>query len=238
MQDREQNIADGRAVLEDELGRLSLRGLDLDTLAAKVNYGSANDMYAAIGAGDLKPAQVVKVAQKVLEPTEQQLDFRFTRGRNSKADRDPEIQIQGVGNLKTSIAQCCSPVPGDPIVGYITVGRGVTVHRDDCMNLLQLREQEASRIIEVDWGPAPEARYPVTIEIEAYDRSGLLNDVTSVLANRKLNVVSMQTQSHNDTHTASMTLTVEIGDIDQLSRLLASIRQLPNVMDVYRHREA
>ena len=238
MQDREQNIADGKAVLEDELGRLSLRDLDLDALAGKVNYSSANDMYAAIGAGDLKPAQVVKAAQRILEPADRQLDFRFSRGRSDRAKKDPDIHIQGVGNLKTTIAQCCSPVPGDPIVGYITVGRGVTVHRDDCMNLLQLREREASRIIEVDWGPEPEARYPVTIDIEAYDRAGLLNDITSVLANRKLNVLSMQTESHSDSHMANMTLTVEIGDIDQLSRLLASIRQLPNVMDVHRHREA
>ena len=238
MQDREQNIADGKAVLEDELGRLSLRDLDLDALARKVNYSSASDMYAAIGAGDLKPAQAVKAAQRVLEPADRQLDFRFARGRSDKAKKDPDIHIQGVGNLKTTIAQCCSPVPGDPIIGYITVGRGVTVHRDDCMNLLQLREQEASRIIEVDWGLEPEARYPVTIDIEAYDRAGLLNDITSVLANRKLNVLSMQTQSHSDSHMANMTLTVEIGDIDQLSRLLASIRQLPNVMDVHRHREA
>lgn len=238
MQDREQNIADGRAVLEDELGRLSLRDLDPDVLAQKVNCSFANDMYAAIGAGDLKPAQVAKAAQRILEPSERQLDLRLTRRRSDKERKDPDIHIQGVGNLKTVIAQCCSPVPGDAIVGYISVGRGVTVHRDDCTNLVQLRQKEASRIIDVDWGAEPEARYPVTVEVEAHDRAGLLNDITSVLANRKLNVLSMQTETYSDSLTASTTLTVEISDIDQLSRLLASIRQLPNVIDVYRHREA
>ncbi|XOZ33746.1 GTP diphosphokinase [Halomonadaceae bacterium KBTZ08] len=238
MQDREQNIADGKAVLEDELGRLSLRDLDPDVLAQKVNYSSATDMYAAIGAGDLKPAQVVKAAQRILEPSDRQLDLRLTRRRSEKDRKDPDIHIEGVGNLKTVIAQCCTPVPGDAIVGYISVGRGVTVHRDDCTNLVQLRQKEASRIIDVDWGAEPEARYPVTVEVEAYDRAGLLNDITSVLANRKLNVLSMQTETYSESLTASTTLTVEISDIDQLSRLLASIRQLPNVIDVYRHREA
>jgi len=238
MQDREQNIADGRLVLEDELGRLSLRDLNLDDLARKVNYQSADDMFAAVGAGDLKPVQVVNVAQQILEPRDRQLDLRLPRLRGRSENRgDPDVRIQGVGNLKTQIARCCSPVPGDPIVGYITVGRGVSIHRDDCMNLLQLREQEANRIIEVDWGEDAETRYPVDIEIEAYDREGLLRDITSVLASRKTNVLSMQTQSDVDSHTATIALTVEISNIEQLSQLLAKIRQLSNVMDVHRRRD-
>ena len=238
-QDREQNVADGRLVLEDELGRLSLRDLDLDELARKVNYRRADDLFAAVGAGDMKPSQVVNAAYRLQEPHERQLDFKFSRMKTRPSrDRDPDIRIQGVGNLKTSIARCCAPVPGDLIVGYITVGRGVTIHRDDCMNLLQLREHESNRIIEVDWGEEAESGYPVDIVVEAHDRAGLLNDVTGVLASYRINVLSLRTDSDVQTHSASIYLTVEISNVDQLSRLLARVRQLSNVMDARRKRDS
>lgn len=239
MQDREQNISDGRLVLEDELGRLSLGDLDLDSLARKVKHNSVSDMFAAVGAGALKPAQVINAAYQLREPRERQLDLRLPRARSrSRGATDPEVRIQGVGNLKTTIARCCAPVPGDPIVGYITVGRGVTIHRDDCMNLLQLREREGNRIIEVDWGEEPESGYPVAIEIEAYDRAGLLRDITAVLANRKANVLSMQTDFDPQAHKANIHLRVEISNVEQLSQLLAKLRQLSNVMDAWRRRDS
>lgn len=236
MQDREQNIADGRAVIEDELGRLSLRDLRPDELAGKVNYQSADDMFAAVGAGDLKPAQVVRAAQRVIEPKEQQLDLQLPKRRVGAYSGDSDIYIEGVGDLKTQIARCCSPVPGDPIAGYITLGRGVSIHRQDCMNLLQLQGSEASRVIQVEWGERPASAYPVDVEVQAYDRAGLLRDITSILANRKINVLSMNTRSNTNDHSATIALTLEIADIDQLSRLLAAIRQLPNVLEVRRLR--
>jgi len=236
MQDREQNIADGRAVIEDELGRLSLRDLASDELARKVNYHSASDMFAAVGAGDLKPAQVVKAAQQLIEPREKQLDLQLPQRRVGAYSGDSDIFIEGVGNLKTQIARCCAPVPGDPIAGYITQGRGVTIHRQDCMNLLQLQESERSRVIQVAWGECPDSHYPVDVEVQAYDRAGLLRDITSILANRRINVLSMNTRSNTSEHSATIALTVEISDIDQLSRLLATIRQLPNVLEAKRVR--
>jgi len=236
MQDREQNIADGRAVLEDEFGRLSLGDLHIGDLAKRVNYHSADDMYAAVGAGDLKPSQVINAAQQLSEPSDRQLDLKLPLRRRKATAGEPEIYIEGVGKLKTSIARCCNPLPGDPIVGYVTLGRGVSVHREDCLNLLQLRDNESSRIIQVSWGEKPEQRYPVAVDIEAYDRSGLLRDITMILANHKTNVLAMNTQSDTSDHMAHIDITMEVRDIDELAKLLARIRQLPNVLEVKRRR--
>ncbi|MBD3657333.1 MULTISPECIES: GTP diphosphokinase [Marinobacter] len=235
-QDRGRNIIDGRAILEDEFKRLSLHDVDLNDLAVKVNYPAAEDMFAAVGAGDLRPTHVAHVAQQMLEPRTQQLDLKLGARRNKTYDTESDIQILGVGKLKTQVAKCCKPLPGDPIGGYITVGRGVTVHRQDCLTFLNLREFEPNRIIEVNWGGRQESVYPVDIEIEAYDRSGLLRDITQVLTSSKSNVLSLHTQSNRDDNTATMTVTVEISSLEQLARLLAQIRNLPNIIDVRRKR--
>ncbi|PAV27176.1 GTP pyrophosphokinase [Tamilnaduibacter salinus] len=234
-QNRDDNIADGRAILDDEFTRLSIDDVPLDRLAQRVNYKTADDMFAAIGAGDLRPTHVANMAQELVEPRSRQLDLRLS----AKAERygtDSDIRIEGVGNLKTQVAKCCKPLPGDPIVGWITVGRGVTVHRQDCMTFLHQRDHEPNRVIEVSWGGHPEAVYPVDVEIEAYDRSGLLRDITTVLASSRSNVLALNTRTNPDDHTATMTVTMEIRSLEQLARLLAQIRNLPNVLDVRRKR--
>ena len=235
-QNREQNIVDGRAILGDEFKRLSLYELDLDALARKVNYPAADDMFAAIGAGDLRPAHVANVAQQMLEPKAEQLDLTLTSKPGKPYDTESDVQIRGVGKLKTQVAKCCKPLPGDPIGGYITVGRGVTVHCQDCITFLNLKELEPNRIIEVNWGGQPVAVYPVDIEIEAYDRSGLLRDITQVLSSSRSDVLAMNTISNKDESTATMTVTLEISSLEQLGRLLAQIRNLPNIIDVRRRR--
>lgn len=236
LQDRDQNIVDGRAILEDEFRRLSLYDTDLNELARKVNHQSAEDMFASIGAGDLRPTHVANVAQQMMEPREQQLHLRLHGNRKGQYDTESDVQIRGVGKLKTQVARCCKPLPGDPIGGYITVGRGVTVHRQDCLTFLHHREYEPSRIIEVSWGGRPEAVYPVDIEIEAYDRHGLLRDITQVLTMSRSNVLSLHTHSNTDDNTATMQVAVEISSLEQLARLLAQIRNLPNIIDVRRKR--
>ncbi|TBW57871.1 GTP diphosphokinase [Marinobacter halodurans] len=235
-QDRERNVVDGRAILEDEFKRLSIYEVDLTQLAQKVNYQTADDMFAAVGAGDLRPTHVANIAQQLVEPRRQQLDLKLQGTRHQTYDADSDIQIQGVGKLKTQVAKCCKPLPGDPIGGYITVGRGVTVHRQDCLTFLHLREYEPNRIIEVDWGGRQEAVYPVDIEIEAYDRSGLLRDITTILASSRTNVLALNTLSNKDDNSATMTVTVEISSLEQLAKLLAQIRNLPNIMGVHRKR--
>ncbi|NMT64171.1 GTP diphosphokinase [Marinobacter orientalis] len=235
-QDRDRNITDGRAILEDEFRRLSLFGVDFDELAGKVNYQEADDMFAAVGAGDLRPTHVANIAQQMLEPKSEQLNLKLSGLRRQPYDTEADIQIRGVGKLKTQVAKCCKPLPGDPIGGYITVGRGVTVHRQDCITFLNLREKEPNRIIEVSWGGRPVAVYPVDIEIDAYDRSGLLRDITQVLSSSKSDVLSLNTRSNKDENTATMIVTVEISSLDQLAKLLAQIRNLPNIIEVRRKR--
>lgn len=235
-QNRDRNIADGRAIIEDEFKRLSIYDVDLDQLAIKVNLRNAEDMFAAVGAGDLRPTHVANLAQQLLEPRTEQLDLKLTARRKKEYDTESDIQIQGVGKLKTQVAKCCKPLPGDPIGGYITVGRGVTVHRQDCLTFLHLREYEPNRIIEVNWGGKPEAVYPVDIEIEAYDRSGLLRDITQVLSSSRSNVLALNTTSNTDDNSATIVVTVEISSLEQLARLLAQIRNLPNILEVRRKR--
>ncbi|APU29869.1 GTP diphosphokinase [Ectopseudomonas alcaliphila JAB1] len=238
LQDRDQNVAAGKQLLERELARLALVGADFDKLAEKANLKTAEDLFAALGAGDVRLAHAVNLAQQLLEPERgnEQLELIPRKAQGFKPGKRGDIQIQGVGNLLTQMAGCCQPLPGDPIVGYITLGRGVTIHRQDCPTALQQTAREPERMIQVSWGPVPVQTYPVEIVIKAYDRSGLLRDVTQVLLNEKLNVLAVNTRSNKEDNTASMSITVEIPGLDALGRLLARIGQLPNIIEARRHR--
>ncbi|MDD0842484.1 GTP diphosphokinase [Pseudomonas sp. Gutcm_11s] len=238
LQDREQNVAAGKAMLERDLARLALPVVDFAKLAEKCNLRTAEDMYAALGAGDLRLAHAVNLAQQLVEPERgtEQLELIPRRTQSMRPGRRGDIQIEGVGNLLTQMAGCCQPLPGDPIVGYITQGRGVSIHRQDCASVLQLAGREPERIIQVSWGPVPVQTYPVDIVIKAYDRSGLLRDVSQVLLNDRINVLAVNTRSNKEDNTASMLLTIEIPGLDSLSRLLARISQLPNIIEVRRNR--
>ncbi|MGP9567620.1 GTP diphosphokinase [Halomonas sp. AOP5-B2-8] len=240
-QARDQNLDEGRALFDREMRRLDVEDLDLPRLAKAVNYLNAEDMYAAIGAGDLRIGQVLHQAQQLFGETDdqEQLDRLLAKPKrqSSKATKS-DITVLGVGNLKTSMANCCRPVPGEPIVGFITQGRGVTVHRQDCSNILQLRLDEPQRIIEVEWGERAQTRYPVTIEIQAWDRSGLLRDVTSLLGNEKVNVLAVNTLTNIDESIARLRITLEVDGLESLGRLFSRIQQLPNVTEVRRLRNA
>lgn len=237
LQDRDQNIAAGKAMLERELSRVALPSIDSEALAARLNVKTAEDMFAALGAGDLRLLHVVHQGQQLVEPERSVEQLELIQHRPSRLSAGQgDVQIQGVGNLLTQMAGCCHPLPGDPIVGYITQGRGVTIHRQDCSNALQLSTREPERMIQVSWGPEPDHTYPVDIQIRAYDRSGLLRDVTQVLHNERINVLAVNTLSERESNTASMLLTVEIPNLDALGRMLTRISQLPNIMDARRSR--
>lgn len=240
-QARDQNLDEGRALFDREMRRLDVEGLDLPKLAKAVNYLTAEDMYAAIGAGDLRIGQVLHQAQQLFGETDDQEQLNRLlakpKRQSSKATKS-DITVLGVGNLKTSMANCCRPVPGEPIIGFITQGRGVTIHRQDCSNILQLRLDEPQRIIEVEWGERAQTRYPVTIEIQAWDRSGLLRDVTGLLGNEKVNVLAVNTLTDTDEGIARLRITLEVDGLESLGRLFSRIQQLPNVTEVRRLRNA
>ncbi|MDX1803105.1 MAG: GTP diphosphokinase [Alcanivorax sp.] len=234
-QDRDVHISQGRSILEREMSRLAMDKVDLDALAPQLNLKSGDDVLAALGAGDLRPGHVMNQAQ-ALQPDSPQQELDFVPAR-PKASTSGDITIQGVGNLLTHMAGCCQPVPGDPVMGFITHGRGVTVHRADCPQLLAMQGEDPNRVIEVSWGEADRITYPVDIFLRAWDRQGLLRDVIAVLANEKVNVTAVHTQSHQDDNTATMLLTLEIASLGNLGKVLAKMDQLKGVLEVRRYKK-
>lgn len=232
-QAREQNIADGRAILDKELKRLAIGELNFEELLRDLKQKELDDLYASVGSGNISVSQVLRAATKLLAPeAPEQTEINFSNP--SKATTGNDVYIDGVGNLLTNIAHCCNPLPGDEITGYITLNRGVSIHRKDCRNLLQLATDEPERIIQVDWGEAPQQTYTVEVIIEAIDRSGLLRDVTAILDAAHINVTAMQTLSDKGQHTVDMVITIEIRDFAHLSHILSRFNQLPNIASARR----
>jgi GTP pyrophosphokinase len=243
MQDKDKNEEAGRQIVEKEFKRLAIdmREVDMNRIAEEVNYKLAEDVFAALGAGDIRLSQILNAAQRQVDHVEhdEQLDLGLpsvSYAGKQTSQKDHGVRILGVGNLLTSMASCCKPVPGDPIVGFITQGRGVSIHREDCSNLLALRDNEPERIVAVDWGDEGETTYPVDISIEAYDRSGLLRDVMMVMANENLNILSANTLTDKNSNIARLSLTVEISRLELLGKIMDKINQVPNVVDVHRQR--
>lgn len=235
-QDREQHIAIGRAIIEREFDRLSLTSLDYKTVASKLGFQTVDDLFATVGAGDQGVGQVVHAAQKLVDiPDARQFELLPPGVPAVAQPARSGFRFSGVGNLLTTVAQCCMPLPGDPILGYVTIGRGVSVHRQDCPNLLQLQATEPQRIIQVDWGDDRTA-YPVDIEIEAFDRPGLLRDITTLLANERVNLLGTHTWSDRERNVATLQITLEATDLDSLGALLVKISRLPNIIRVARRR--
>ncbi len=232
-QAKEDNVLAGRYLLEKEFKRLGLTSIDYKTIASGLNCSTVDDMYAAVGSGDLSSMQVIKTAHALLgrETPKQPVLQTVSPSQNDGAG---DITISGVGNLLTHVAGCCKPLPGEAIVGYITVGRGVSIHRQDCKKLLHLQAVEPERIVEVSWAGRKTETYPVDIEIEAYDRQGLLRDITFMLSNEHINVISMSTDTDVKSHMASMRLRVEVPGLAELANLFAKLNGLPNVANVRR----
>ncbi len=233
-QDRSTHIEQGKRILERERSRLALGKVDLEELAPHFNLRAGEDVLAALGAGDLRPAQLVNHLQGELRPDVEQRQLELDTGK-ARPD-EPDITIEGVGDLATQIAFCCKPVPGEPVMGYITHGRGVTVHEANCPNLLAMQSRDPDRVIEVAWGDADRITYPVDIFVRAWDRPGILRDLLSELANEKVNVTAAHTQSYPRDNTATMLLTIEITSLGNLGKILARMDQLPSVLEVRRYK--
>ncbi|WP_429886657.1 ACT domain-containing protein, partial [Geoalkalibacter halelectricus] len=148
----------------------------------------------------------------------------------------PDLYIHGVGNLMTSIAGCCQPLPGEPILGYVTSGRGVSIHREDCAKLLRLRAREPQRILQVSWGGEPKGVYPVAVTVEAYDRAGLLRDISTAIDREGINIAAINSRfrDYHGERIFVMDLDLEVTGLDPLSRLLAKLQQVPNIIEVRR----
>ena len=231
-QDYSKNLEEGKLLFDKELHRLGLHEPDYNRLLGRYNFTKREDLYAAIGRGDLTIAMVIGGLKEIESPPKKRLQhIPFIK---PKSDAQGDIRIMGVGDLLTKMANCCKPVPFDSICGYITRGQGVTVHRVECPNLLRLKSLEKERIIEVSWGNSADSMYIVDITVRAYDRSGLLHDITAILLNADVNVLSMNTQTDKKSHVALMKVTLEVHDMSQLSTVFTKIEHLPNVLEVSR----
>ncbi|MDH7489250.1 MAG: GTP diphosphokinase [Anaerolineae bacterium] len=235
-QDHAENIAQGRAIVERELKRLGLEDVNLEQLGRALQYDKVDDFFAAVGYGDVSiqnlTTKALEIEREAAAELATELPLPPTTPSRPPTVSTSEVTVTGVGNLLTTLAKCCNPLPGDDIVGYITRGRGVTIHRRDCPNLLARTDRE--RLIQVDWGVAKRQTYPVKIEVSAYDRGGLLRDIAAVVADEKASMSAVNARTDKRDNTAIFTATLEIEDIDQLSRILTRIYRLPNVLEVRR----
>src|SRR5260221_2657400 len=231
-QERDENIVHGRESLDRELRRLartSSAALGQDKLievAHQYNHDSLDDFLAAIGYGAISPQSVV-MRLGVVDDTQLTLP---TVAPPAPA-RTGGVRVKGVGDLLVRFGRCCHPIPGDPIVGFITRGKGVTVHLRSCPTVLN--EREVGRLIEVEWDAAPAQTYPIAIRVEAYDRTGLLSDITQVVAEAKANILAADLSVGPD-HAALVRATLQVASVSQLARVLARIEQLKDVVNVTR----
>ncbi len=228
----------GRELLDRELHRLGLEDVNLEELAGRSRFPRLPEFLAAIGRGDITGGQIAGLLRDRLLPAEPGGGEALLRGRRGSASKSTrpqdDVSIYGVGNLMTRIAQCCQPTPGDAILGFITRGEGVTIHRADCPNIQRLQETAAERIIDVSWSARTARLYPVDIIVEAYDRRGLIRDISSLLNNEGINVTAVNTRTDPNDQVARMVITVEVGDVDQLSRIMQRMAGLRNIRDVHR----
>jgi GTP pyrophosphokinase len=226
-QQRHENIARGRELLEKELKRMSLENVSLDEVASTFRYEKLDDFLAAIGYGDIHPHQVaMKLATELHQEEEPTIPSIAPAPQPVRG-----IRVLGVGDLLTRLARCCNPVPGDEIVGYITRGKGVTVHRADCSSVA--REEERERLVGVDWGKTDEQKFPVTVRVECWDREGLVRDVAAVVADEKVSMSAVSAVVHKD-QTATVWCTLEVTGLDKLSRILNRIEAMRDVYEVVR----
>jgi len=222
-QERTENIERGRQLLEKELRHLGI-AIERGELAELFNFDNPDDFLAAIGYGGITTHQIALKLAAQHEPPEVAVEVTPPKPVPSA------VQVLGVGNLVTHLAQCCHPVPGDRIIGYITRSRGVTIHRQDCYNVLH--EDEEDRLVPVEWGKT-DSLYPVKIQVEAWDRVGLMRDITTIVAEEKVNIASVNLINHDD-RTISTLLTLGTEGLAQLSRLLKKIDAVRGVISITR----
>jgi GTP pyrophosphokinase len=233
-QQHEATVAQGRALVERELARLGQTALKLDAVAAKAGFDKTEDFFAAFARDDINSKQVQTAIHAVAQPAAAPVaEAQEVATRQSKAaGAGSGILVVGVDRLLTGLARCCKPAPPDPIVGFVTRGKGVTIHRAACSNVARMRAAQPERLINADWGAPRDEVFPVDILVEAMDRQGLLRDISEVLSREKINVTSANTMTRN-MH-SRMAFTIEVRSLDALKRALALVRDVNGVLSAGR----
>lgn len=242
-QDRDKNIVAGRQILDNELNQLDISLKEAEKLLLpRYNVGTLDELLAAIGGGDIRLNQMVNFLQaKLNKPSAEEEDREALRQLTQKTHtpqrsgkESGRVVVEGVGNLMHHIARCCQPIPGDDIVGFITQGRGISIHRADCDQLAELMSHAPERIVDAVWGESYSSGYSLVVRVTANDRSGLLRDITTILANEKVNVLGVSSRSDTRKQLATIDMDIEIYNQQVLGRVLARLNQVPDIIDARR----
>ena len=229
----EENVAQGRVQLDKEMHRLGVTSINQEKIAQRLHFHKLEELLAAIGRGDVTPRHIAVAIQDEM-PAKAEASVKPLLAKPSTTPASASgILIEGVGNLMTKMAKCCKPAPPDEIVGYVTRDRGVTIHRQDCAAMLRMPEGRRERVLSAQWGGKKNASFAVDVEVIAYDRQGLLRDISDLFAKEKINVTRVNSLSK--LNQANMQFSIEIADLEQLSRLLGLLHQVPNVISAKRY---
>jgi len=239
----DENLRAGKEAIESEAKRMGLTPSELTAeltpVIARFSLPGADDLYAAVGSGDLNVAQVVSAlsrfrSERALPQAEDLVSKAPVRQRSQAGRAADDVIIEGVGNLVATIAKCCQPVPGDSVAGYVTRGRGVTIHRDDCRQVLRWRRENNPRLLQVRWGEEPQTTYSAQLSLMAFNRRDLIRDISNTLAASEALVTDISSRLDELSDEVSIRLKVRVRDYDQLSELLARLGSVPNVFEARR----
>jgi GTP pyrophosphokinase len=229
-QDRDQNLEHGKMLIDKEFKRLGIGQIDLLEFLDYFHVRSVEDLYVGIGTGDIPIGRLVNRIAETQNPPESET-LELVPSIPSRAKPGDTVIVMGLKGLATTMARCCSPMPGDEIIGYITRGRGATIHRSDCPNILRVTDKE--RLVKVDWG-TEEKTFPIPLQIKAYDRQGLMTDISNIISSEPVRLIDLSL--NNRQNLVVINLVLEISGISQLSRLLVRLENLPNVIQAIRVR--
>jgi GTP pyrophosphokinase len=253
-QDVTDNRSAGRAIAERELTRISARPVSerstpagkggertaattyrpelFSALVRELQARDADHLYQSLGEGEITVTQLLQAAERLLQPPQPQHPIR--PNRPARGRRGSPVEIEGVGDLPTTLARCCAPLRPQPITAYVTLGRGVTIHRSDCPSLNRMRSVKPERVLNVEWTSAESAALRVQIAVSAYDRRGLVRDVTDILALERVSIEAMTTTTDREAGKAFISLTFSVTDLEQLARVLRRLSAVPNVIHARR----
>ncbi|HEY8053198.1 MAG TPA: bifunctional (p)ppGpp synthetase/guanosine-3',5'-bis(diphosphate) 3'-pyrophosphohydrolase [Steroidobacteraceae bacterium] len=224
----------GRGIAERELARIGARPEQLSALAQELKARDTEHLYQLLGEGEVTVTQLMHAAARLFQPPERPI-VRAARAAPARRRSSP-VEIEGVGDLPITLARCCAPLRPQPIVGYVTLGRGVTVHRSDCASFKRMSALKPDRVLQVDWTATHTDALAAELAVSAYDRRGLLRDLSDVLAVERLNIDAVTSKTDRDTGVADFLLTVAVNDLEQLARVLRRLGSVPNVIEARRKR--
>ncbi|HEY5655469.1 MAG TPA: bifunctional (p)ppGpp synthetase/guanosine-3',5'-bis(diphosphate) 3'-pyrophosphohydrolase [Woeseiaceae bacterium] len=231
-QDKDQNRRQGKEIVERELARLAIKDLAAAEIARQLKFADADELFVALGAGDMTSAVISTAVQQLRgEPAARLISKK--RAKPVAGDKPGNV-VRGIGGLLCNFARCCRPVPPEDIAGYITLGRGVSIHRQNCGNFENLNLRHPERVIEVYWGDDDRSTYQVDLKILAYDRQGLLKDISGMLADDDVRITGLQTRADRPHLQISIDLQIEVNGLELLSRVMTRLEQIPNIVGVRR----